>query len=30
MFASRAGSALKGSGFRDVGRDNEIFEKLDI
>ena len=24
------GSAPKGSGFRDVGRDNEIFEKLDI
>ena len=24
------GSALKGLGFREVGCDNEIFEKLDI
>ena len=24
------GSAPKGSGFREMGRDNEIFEKLDI
>ena len=29
-FASRAGSTPKGSGFREEGRDNEIFEKLDI